>query len=144
MSNVTIQVNLLKIALVVAGVAALILGGLALVIYMFNPPVDSSFISFLMLGSRSIFLKDLQPFVYFWLGFGTLLIVSPLFVKMPDEHRTRGSRKLAKLADAEQKTDVQEVVVTTTARPKTKLNTYTILLIISTAVIPFVVLTLFF
>jgi hypothetical protein len=147
MSTVTIQVSPLKIALVVAGIAGLILGGIAQLICMFNPPIDLSFIKFLMLGSRGLRLADLQPFVYFWFGIGTFLILVGLFAKLlPDAEQTAKQvayrRKLIDSLNSE--TQNPTVTPSGQTRPKTKLNTFTVLFIISIVVIPFVIMTLNF
>jgi hypothetical protein len=89
MSTVTIQVSPLKVALVVAGIAALVLGGVAQYITTFNPSVDLSFIRFLMLGSRSWFISDLQPFVYFWFGLGTVLTLVGVFRRADSDKNTK-------------------------------------------------------
>jgi hypothetical protein len=147
MSTVTIQVSPIKIALVVAGTVALILGGVSQLICIFNPPIDISFIKFLMLGSQGLRLTDLQPFVYFWLGIGTLLILVGLFAKLlPDEEQTAKQvayrRKLIDSLNSE--TQNPTVTPSGNTRPKTKLNTFTVLFIISIVVIPFVIITLNF
>jgi hypothetical protein len=145
MKNVTIQVSPIKIALVVAGVAALVLGGLAQFICIFNPPIDTSFIHFLMLGSHSLYLRDLQPFVYFWFGLGTLLILVGLFAKLlPNEEQLAKQSEYRKKLINSLNLGNPQPVRSEPARPKTKLNTFTVLIIISIVVIPFIVLTLNF
>jgi hypothetical protein len=94
MSTVTIQVSPLKTALVVAGVAALILGGLTLHIAdvakntMFLSGVEKFLYSFLTFGVKPIWLAEIRDFAYFWFGLGTVLSLVGLFAKiLPSEEQ---------------------------------------------------------
>jgi hypothetical protein len=87
MNIVTIQVSPLKIALVVTGIAALILGGLTFYISdvlsdrVYIGSINNFLYSFLTLGTRPIRLSDIENFAYLWFGLGTVLILAGLFFK---------------------------------------------------------------
>jgi hypothetical protein len=98
MSNVTIEVNPLKVAVIAAGVIVLGLGGLTFHIAsvvkttMFLSGVENFLYSFLTLGSRPIWLADIRNFAYLWLGFGTILILLGLFARLaPNEKEVADS-----------------------------------------------------
>lgn len=88
MSNVTIEVSPLKVAVIAAGVIALALGALTFHIAgvvkttMWLSGVENFLYSFLTFGSRPIWLADIRNFAYLWFGFGTILILLGLFSRL--------------------------------------------------------------
>ena len=87
MNNVTIEISPLKIVLVMAGVAALILGGLTLYISdvlshrTYIGGINNFLYSFLTLGTRPIRLSQIENFAYLWFGLGIVLTLVGLFFK---------------------------------------------------------------
>jgi hypothetical protein len=87
MNNVTIQVSPLKIAIVLTGIIALVLGGLTLYISdvlsdrVYIGSINNFLYSFLTLGTRPIRLSQIENFAYLWFGLGTVLILAGLFFK---------------------------------------------------------------
>ena len=85
MNIVTIQVSPLKIALVVTGIAALILGGLTFYISdvlsdrVYIGSINNFLYSFLTLGTRPIRLSQIENFAYLWFGLGTVLTLAGVF-----------------------------------------------------------------
>jgi hypothetical protein len=141
MSNVTIEVSPLKVAVIAAGVIALALGALTFHIAgvvkttMWLSGVENFLYSFLTFGSRPIWLADIRNFAYLWFGFGAILILLGLFVKVPTEHEAAERQIAAQKAKEEQaqavrefynrnigefvdsaKSKVQEVIATNTAK----------------------------
>ena len=88
MTNVTIQVSPLKVAVITAGVVSLALGALTFHIAgvvkttMWLSGVENFLYSFLTFGSRPIWLADIRNFAYFWFGFGAILILVGLFARL--------------------------------------------------------------
>jgi hypothetical protein len=114
MSNVTIEVSPLKVAVIAAGVIALALGALTFHIAdvvkttMWLSGVENFLYSFLTFGSRPIWLADIRNFAYFWFGFGAILILLPLFVKVPTEQEATERQTAAQKPETEQAREVRE------------------------------------
>lgn len=86
MSTVTIQVSPLKVVFIVAGIAALVLGGMTLHISdvlrdnVYIGSINNFFYSFLTLGTRPIVLSRIDNFSYLWFGLGTVLTLAGVFL----------------------------------------------------------------